>query len=279
MKKLIILTALFVTSLAHAGESYTAKDIKDRLEIRADVYALDESGTKLIEGPKRSNYWKSNKEGRIHGDWSSNFGKDESIMLRMEFVVNDDSTISVTLSEFGTMTEKPGGHPEFSNVLQEKKLVLKDFEPITLVSKGIKNKHVVVRYIPALREVSEPISLDSLPVAGKGIRISDNKGYLWAEGMDLNGKYIGVTSHRGTLVVSYVPFKGAHEMGSVDGNVMNLNIGSDYKIKMTSESSFLPAGVTAKVYAIYLPDRKSSGFNSVHSFDTGKEDRALENIK
>lgn len=118
-----------------------------------------------------------------------------------------------------------------------------------------------------------------MPIAGTGVSISDNQGYLWAEGLEINGKYTGVKSHRGTLAISYVPFEGAKEIGFAEGNKITLNMDKKFQISLKASTSFLPAGVTAKVYAVYLPEKKSKGFNSVHSFDSNKEDRFLTSLK
>lgn len=75
------------------------------------------------------------------------------------------------------------------------------------------NPNLVVRYIPVLREVLRPLSVDNLPIAGQGIAIADNEGYLWVDNLDFNGKYVGGTTHRGTLVLSYSPFRGGSELG------------------------------------------------------------------
>ncbi len=283
MKTALILSAILLTSVASA-ESLTAKDIRERLEVRADIYTLDETGTKIVEGPKRTNYWVPNKEtGLIRGQWSSQFGEkkgEEQLLMGFEFKTNDDGTMVAKLTEYSKLEADDGTKKtELSNPIQEKEISIKNFEPITMVAKGIKNKTVVVRYIPSLREIKHPMSVDNLPVAGRGIRISDNKGYLWAEDVDLNGKYIGVTTHRGTLAVSYVPFKGAREMGSVEGNVMSLNVSKDFQIKLTSESSFLPSGVSAKVYAVYNPNKVTHSFNSLGSFDSSKEARIQDRLK
>ena len=54
----------------------------------------------------------------------------------------------------------------------------------------------------------------------------------------------------------------------------NSKIDKKYEIKLTSLSAtFLPAGVVAKVYARYMPEKKNSSIHSVHSFDSNKEQR------
>ena len=65
-------------------------------------------------------------------------------------------------------------------------------------------------------------------------------------------------------------------MGFAEGNQITLNVDKKYQINLKSATSFLPAGVTAKVYAVYMPEKKSKGFSSIHTFDTSKESRIKE---
>jgi hypothetical protein len=282
--KLAFIALSFVSIMATAKE-LTPQEIRDRFELHADVYLMDSSGKKIVDGPLRTNYWRVHPEtGTIKGDWSSDFGrsnetpKSTGVAFRQNWEITSDGTIKATIEEFGNISDDRS-NPVLTNLLERKDVVLEKFEPIVWKVKNPKSPNVVVRFIPSLKDISQPIALDSLPVAGTGISISDNAGYLWAEGVQFNGKYSGVTSHRGTLALSYVPFAGAKEMGFAKDNLITLNFDKKYQINLKGETSFLPAGVIAKVYAVYLPEKKSKGFNSLHTFDTGSKSRIEEVLK
>ncbi|MGZ3796815.1 MAG: hypothetical protein ACXVB1_10635, partial [Pseudobdellovibrionaceae bacterium] len=217
-------------------------------------------------------------------DWSSDFGssselpKKTQVAFRQNWEITSEGTIKVTIEEFGKISDDRS-NPELSNLLERKVFTVERFEPVVWQVKNEKSPHLIVRFIPSLKEMSEPIALNSLPVAGTGITVSDNAGYLWAEGVEFNGRYAGLISHRGTLAMSYVPFAGAKEMGVAEGNQITLKVDKKFQINLKGTSSFLPAGVTAKVYAVYIPEKKSKGFNSLHTFDTNKEDRVKEVLK
>jgi hypothetical protein len=274
-QRIVPITALiiaFTSSSFASTKQLSPQEIRERLQLNADIYLIDQSGKKIISGPERTNYWKvSSEKGSISGDWSSKFDAG-LIAIRQKWQVEDDGTIKVLMEEYSSESDN-SSNPQFKGLLDKKEFVLENFEPVVWKVKNIKNQNFIVRLIPSLREISTPISVDNLPVAGAGISISDNQGYLWADGVVLNGKYSGLTSHRGTLVISYVSFVGAKEMGFAEGNQITLNVDKKFQINLKSTTSFLPAGVTAKVYAIYLPEKKSKGFNSLHSFDSSKEDR------
>ncbi|MDZ4662062.1 MAG: hypothetical protein SGJ18_10650 [Pseudomonadota bacterium] len=277
LQKIALLIALASASIASAKQ-LSPQDIRDRLQVNADIYLLDQSGKKIVSGPERTNYWKvSPEKGTISGDWSSKFDAG-LIAIRQNWQIEDDGTIKVSMEEYSSDSDNRSD-PQLKGLLDKKEFVLENLEPIVWKVKNIKNQNFIVRFVPSLREISTPISVDNLPVAGTGISISDNQGYLWADGVEFNGKYTGVTSHRGTLAISYVPFAGAKEMGFAEGNQITLNLDKKFQINLKGATSFLPAGVTAKVYAVYLPEKKSRGFNSLHSFDSSKEERIQATLK
>jgi hypothetical protein len=281
-KLLPVLTLVIATSAS--AKELTSQEIKERLQLNADVYVVDSTGKRIISGPERAVSWRPHPDtGIISGDWGSDLKgtwittepAGGQIALRYKFEVASDGSIKATIEEYG----KDNDAGVFSGLIEHKEFSLQNLEPIVWRVKNVKSVNFVVRFMLSLREVSKPISVDNLPLAGTGISVSDNAGYLWAEDVQFNGKYSGLTSHRGTLALSYIPFKGAKEMGFAEGNQITINIDKKYQINLKGTTSFLPAGVTAKIYAVYLPEKKSKGFNSLHTFDTGKEDRVLEQLK
>ncbi|HEY8271627.1 MAG TPA: hypothetical protein VIG33_12120 [Pseudobdellovibrionaceae bacterium] len=274
MFKKLVFFILLASSLASAKE-FTVQDVRERLEIHSDIYQVD--GKKVVGGPERTNYWRMDPEkGETEGNWSSIFNGD-LIAIRHNWKVNADGTIKVTIEEFAN-SSKEG---EFSHLIEKKEFTLENLEPIVWKVKNVKDKSFIVRYIPSLREISKPIALESLPVVGTGLTVSDNAGFLWVADTKeyLDGKFVGLTTHRGTIALSYVPFKGAKEMGVAEGNQINLKVDKKFQINFKSETAFLPAGVIAKVYAVYLPEKKSKGVNSVHSFSSSSEERFQESLK
>lgn len=275
MNKIKTMLFLWLASSVSLAGHLTAQELREQFEIKADIYLTDASGEKILSGPERTNYWKFNPDkGSIKGDWSSKFSAG-FIGLRHTWEVLDDGSINVSIEEFAGDSDKQG-RPEFKESLGKKEFKLKNFEPVVWEVKNIKNQKFIVRYIPIIKEVSSPINIDSLPVAGTQISITDNNGYLWADDVEFNGKFAGVTSHRGTLIISYSPFAGGKEMGIADGNLIKLKVDKKFEINLRAGSAFLPAGVKAKVYAFYNPEKKSNGVNSLRSFETSKQERLKE---
>jgi hypothetical protein len=275
LKKILISMVLLTTTTTFAKE-LSVQDIRDRYQLNADVYTVH--GKRIISGPEVTNYWQPDREtGIIKGDWSSD-SNERKFALRYHFQVTNERSIQAVIKEYSSQTSTPDG-PEFKNLLEKKEYTLTNLEPIVWKIKNDKGQNLIVRFFVSMRDVTQPISVDSLPVAGNGISVSDNAGFLWAEGVEFNGKYVGLTSHRGTLVLSYVPFADAKELGVAEGNKISIKIDKKFHVSLNGATSFLPAGVTAKVYAAYLPEKKSKSFNSLRTFTSSKEDRIKEVLK
>ena len=201
MLKQILITALLMTTAVASAKELSAQDIRDRYQLNADVYTVDVK--RIISGPEATNYWRPDREtGVIKGDWSSDSG-DREFALRYHFQVLDDNSIQAVIEEYGSQSPGQSG-PEFKDLLEKKEFALTNLEPIVWKIKNNKGHNQIVRFYVSMREVSKPISVDNLPVAGTGISVSDNAGFLWAEGVEFNGRYVGLTSHRGTLALSKV---------------------------------------------------------------------------
>lgn len=273
MLKKIFIASLLVSAPAIANVS--PEELRTRLEIRAETYIFDESGQHVLSGPERTSISRFDPDkGTLEGDWSSSMDAG-FIGLRQRWWVTEDGVIKAKIGEYSSQDKDRA----LKGLIEEKEFTLSNLEPISWKVKNIKNHNFVVRMVASLRAVRTPIAVDSLPVAGSKISVTDNAGYLWASDAEFNGKYTGLTTHRGSLLLSYVPFAGSKEMGVAEGSQIILAVDKSFKIFLNSTTSFLPAGVVAKVYAMYVPDKKSKGFNSVHTWDSNKEDRFLERLK
>jgi len=286
MLKVLTLTLLATALTANADMAVpgsgdetklSAQDIRDRLQVRADVYVMDASGKRIIAGPLFTNEWKPSREtGMIKSDWSAGY-QDEAIILRQALEVTEDGHLKFLYEEF---EKKPEGEDSYSGSPIEKKSgEVENLAPIVMKIKNVKKHNLIVRYVTSLREMSAPLSVENLPLAGNGIMITDTNGYLWADNVQVQGKYVGVTTHRGRIVMSYLQFPGSKPIGVAGGNQIVIEVDKKYQIHLKGSSSFLPAGVTAKVYASYLPEKKTKSVHSTGSFETDKEDRLMEALK
>ncbi len=161
-----------------------------------------------------------------------------------------------------------------TGLVREKKYELKLFETINWKVPA-KNGYAVVRFTPNLIEQKVSRKLSQFPVMGESMMISDNRGNLWADYVTVNGEFVGIRTHQGTLYLSYRPFDGAKEVGTVSGSEMLLNFDKKLRLKIRSKGEFIPGGLEAPVYAFIKNKERSE---SPHSVRTSVADSATEVI-
>lgn len=269
------IVALMLAFSGPALANLTPQEIRERLEVSVATYIFDSSGQHVLSGPERTMNARINPEtGEWKSDTVNNYEK-HFVGLRQILRVDDGGVIRLVVEEYSAM----GKDRSLQNLIERKEFTISNLEPIVWKVRNIKDQNFVVRWVLSLREVRKPISVESLPLSGAKVSISDSAGYLWASDVSVNGKYVGVKTHRGMLALSYVPFPGAKELGWVEGNEMAIQVDKKYRIDLKSDTSFLPAGITAKVYAIYLPKKKTASVSSISTWDTNKEDRIQEALE
>jgi hypothetical protein len=140
------------------------------------------------------------------------------------------------------------------------------------------NKKVVVRFTPSLEDRQVQV-LDEVHLVGNDIAIVDNAGNLWADHLSFEGKFCGIKTHRGTLLLSFYPFKNAENFGIASGNRLELALGKNLEVNVISKTPFVLGTSPAKLYGKYLPERKSDRLTSSGITTDNHEDRFLKNIQ
>lgn len=95
----------------------------------------------------------------------------------------------------------------------------------------------------------------------------------------MNGKYVGVITHKGALFLSYSKFEGAQELGVAKNNEIELDLPDGSEIYLQSQTALLPKPLRAKVFGVFKKDLKSERLTSVHMIDSNKEDQFQQRMK
>jgi hypothetical protein len=262
------------TAAIAADEGVTGADLRERLEVRGEIFLMDASGKKILYtqsvGELRRNVWRPSRNGKIESDWGNNSSKFGHVILRHHWEPQDDGTIHVLVEEYGSEDRvKPDSdETEMRGLLQRKEFVLENFAPIVWKVKNAGTKNVIVRLIPSLREKPETIEIGKLPLANRNVIITDDKGFLWADNVGLDDDFVALTTHRGTLAFSFQPFPGGKEVGFAEEDKMSLTLADGLKVSIKGDSFFVPTGLRAKVFGAYLADKRSTSVHSVHSYGT-----------
>lgn len=283
LNRLIAACVLLIGTTAHAdSKSLTRDQLRERLEVKGEIFVLDASGKQLLVAPGRTALWRfSSKNEPMQINFGSSSNDYGQIYLHQVWDVLADGSIHVVIEEFAKQIDDPktGSFKKHEGLLKKAEFTIENFAPITWKVQNIGDKNVVMRLTPSLRDDVEARTLSTFPIAGKDVTVTDSQGYAWADHASFEGTYVGLTTHRGTIVLSYQMFPGAKEIGRALGNDIEVKLADDLKVYLRSDSAFLPATVRAKVYGLYVADKRSSGPRSVISFDTSTEDRLLARLK
>ena len=263
------------------AKALTAQQIRERLEVKGEVFVLDSSGKQITQASSRTSTWRF---GRKDAPMNINFGSENKVYGRVNlhqvWNVNADGSVHVLIEEYANDESDPKtkAFTGFKDLLKKEEFTLQNFAPIVWKVQNNKEKNVVVRLTPYLQNEVAPRELTDFPISGTNIIIIDNKGYAWTDQTSFGGKYVSIRTHRGTIAMSYRPFKGGAEIGFAQGRSIVLRLPQDLKVTLYSETAFLPGNMSAKIYGAYFPERRSSGPGSVTSGDTDKEDRFLSRM-
>jgi hypothetical protein len=257
----------------------TAEDIRNRLEVKGEIFVLDQSGKKLIDAPSGYSNWRGNGTAPLESNWGSrgNYGK---IFLHHVWTINPDGTISVLIEEYAREEDDPktGNFQKFADLLKKSEFTVENFASVTWKIVNIKDKNVVVRLTPNLRVQLKPTDIADLPIAGRDVMITDDKGFLWSQKSSFNGSYVALKTHRGTIAVSFRPFFGAKEIGEAREKEINIKLPNDISVSMRSETAFLPADMGGKIYGLFIPELKSDSPRGTHIWSSSTEEVLLRKL-
>lgn len=263
----------------------TPKEFASRLEVSGDLFVTSADGRRLLYKISES---RTGKPGEDTTELRSNWGhthkfgdKSYGIFLKYSFRIQPDGSVTALIQQFDSMKRQGvNGEVQYGKLVREEKFdPLLDFAPVNWVVHKDAQVRIVARLTPRLIEKGEALSPDTLPVALDQAVLLDGAGKLWADDLsEGGGKFVAIATHKGTLAVSYFPFAGAKEVGVAKGHQMSLP-GFKPSLTLRNSKPFLAADGEIKVYGLLLPQRKTSGLNSIHMIVTDKESEFLEALK
>lgn len=277
MKRIGFIVSFVTSTISLAKPDLSPKDIAERLSIKAEIFVLDSSGKRLLQESSHDSRYEYGVGNKIDS-FMSNEGADYGLIaLHHKWEVRQDGSIAVSIEEFAHRYENPQtGREEFKDSIKKDTFVIENFSGLVWKVQNNREKNVVVRFTPSLTKKHHSVALKDFPLSGSSMVIIDRQGTLWADELTLQGQFWGITTHRGSLVLSYQPFHGAKVLGLASGNQIDLDLDSKIHVKVVSKTDFLPNGVEAKVFGFYLPNKKTASVMSVQTSSTDKEEKILE---
>lgn len=282
---LCVLLSVSVSALAN-NEILAPKEICSRLEVVSEVFVYDSKGEGLIDvvskrklkvGERQSISADKQVVCRVgHGSGIGSSLFPERLNIHANIMVMSNGELKVKFTEYSEdVSRQEYENIDKDKILFEREVGAKFFESFAFTSVGVKSKKVVVRYIPKLSNPTDKRSLAEFPIVGRDVQITDDLGNLWVDHFNVSNNFVGISTHKGTLAISFTKFKGAKEIGKAEGKRMKLNLG-DRVVSLRSDDSFLPGDMVAKVYGQFDLSKKTSGLRDVHASSSSSEEGFLE---
>lgn len=255
--------------------------LRYQFEIRGTILVFDKTGQRLQFKGNEERTWRFSDNEPITSTWSFKQKGLPDVALSHVWQMTPDGVLTVKIKAYDKIDKAPGSSPKFGKVLKEKDIIVENFDPVTWVIGEDNNHRVVAKFDINLWKKLEPKDIGRLPIVSPRLTVYDNKGNLWITGLDtLNEESIfaSISTHRGTIHFSYLPFEGAKMIGNAEKDRIKIDNG-DIKITLESSDNFLPRGMNAKVYAIVDLRKKTEGRNRVKTSGASSEKDFLKAMK
>lgn len=283
--KALLLILVFASSTLFAqsrdfGTSDTTGQVipRDKLryqfEIRGRILVFDSTGTKLQFLGNEERVWRFSNDKPINSVWSFKQKGLPDVALEHEWQVSPEGVLQTKIKQYDSVEYVKDAHVKFGKLLKEKSIDVENFGSVSwIVSQSDKQRVVAQFDLNLWKNKGDGMDLGAIPISSSRLTIFDNKGNVWATGLDNaseNNIYYSVSTHQGTVYMSYKPFKGGKLMGNVEKSRIKIE---DGKLKLTIESAnpLVPHGVVGKVYAAIDLNDKTESLYQVRSNSSSDE--------
>lgn len=272
-----------ITSSEIRGEM-TPQEFARRFQVSGDLFVTSADGKKLLYKISES---RTGKPAADTTDIYSNWGhthrvgdKTISIYIRYGFKIQKDGSVKVHIQQFDSMTPSHlYSEVKYGKLIREEDSYLQDFAPINWVAYKDSQMRIIARITPLLLDKGNSFGPDNLPIALDQAVLLDGNGKIWGDDLsEGGGKYIALATFKGTVALSYFPFKGAKEIGIAKGNEMLLTK-LNPSLTLRNSKPFLSANGEMKVYGMVLPDRKTTHLRSINMSVSDKEEEFVQSLK
>lgn len=242
-----------------------------RFRVKGDIFIVDSTGKKLLSPTTDTREWQLGSKGdQIENTWSVAAKGFNEIAVKHVWKLNKDNSIDVTIQQFDRADRNEGDLKKYTygKLIREEHFTIDNFAPISWIAESGKNHRVILRFSPEVLAVGDTESMDRIRIGGdrRSFIVTDNQGYLWSDNVRFGGILAGLTSHRGSFIISFYPFSGAKALGAAMGKTIELNLTEDLSVKISSDTDVVPGEMRVKVYGKYLPNIKTPAPNSRISY-------------
>lgn len=257
------------------------ENLRWKIEIQADLLVFNKNGTRLLFKSDEERKWRFGNEKPITSYWNVVHKGLPTSALYHEWQFNPQGELQVKMRQYDSMSKNKDGTVKTGKLLQEKELTIENMAAPSIVLHQDDNRRIVAQFRIQIWSDENAVDIGKLGINSNRMTIYDNKGNVWASRLDNstgNNIYYGVTTHMGTVYMSYLPFDGAKKIGFGEKNRIRVEQGS-LRIAIESNEAFLPRGVQANIYGVIDLNKRTDRLNQVKSNGSDKEANFLEAIK
>lgn len=263
-------------------QELSAQDLSYRMYIRGEILIFNQEGNRILDFGNEFRTWEFN--GLLNQPLVSYWSFEQKglpvIGLKHEWKILPSGQLEMKIQHYDKLSKDSKGEIQLGRLLKSDSQTVQLFRSYDLELAASGNRKVVVRLTPALWPKQDTVEASDFPISTKDVVLYDGEGNVWASGIegDRPSKYLGISTHKGTILLSYNAFKGAEEVGSVKGGQMKLKFGKQ-KLFLLSPFGFVPRDVRVKVYGRFIPNMKTERLNSIRTFSSNKEPEFLAGFK
>lgn len=253
-------------------------ELRSRFELHGEIFVSDAKGVLMHQEPQ-SRIWRFGNEGPLKSNWSYKSSSIPYVGLMHEWSIDKKGRIQAHIQQYDKIDRVRGSREvTYGNLLSEQSIEVKNFAPVVLTVHKDSEKTVVVRFTPRLDEAKQYAEIKGLPLTLRDPLVYDAQGNVWAHGMDLEGKFLALTTHKGQIAISFEPFKGAKEIGTVHKNEIQLKQSDGSNLFIRSEAPILTTLQPAKIYGIFDLSKKTDSIRSTGSSAADDEESFLKHL-
>lgn len=256
-------------------------NLRYKLEIQGDLLVFNKSGTRLLFKVDEERRWRFGNEKPITAYWNVTHKGLPTSSLYHEWQFTPQGELQLKVKQFDSLSRDRNGEVKTGKTLQEKDFVIENMTAPSIVLHQDDKRRIVAQFKIQIWPDDAAEDIGKLAINSSRLTIFDTKGNVWASRLDNstgNNIYFGVTTHQGSVYMSYVPFEGAKKIGVAEKNRIRIDQGN-MKIHIESADMLLPRGIQANVYGFIDLNKRSERLNQVRSHGSDKEANFLENIK
>ena len=252
-----------------------------KMEIQGDILVFNKTGTHLLYKADEERKWRFGNEKPITSYWNVAQKGLPTVALYHEWQVTSDGELKLKYEQFDSLTKNKDGSVKTGKSLQTKELTIENMSGPEVVLFQDDSKRIVAQFKIQIWPEDKGEDIGKLAINSQRMTIYDSKGNIWATRLDNssgNNVYFGVTTHMGSVYMSYLPFPGSKKIGIAEKNRIRLEQ-ENIKITIESMDALLPRGIQANVYGFIDSNKRTERLNQVQSNGSDKEANFLSSIK